>query len=205
MFKSLIAALLVTSFSAQALYSTLDTGDVLGENKMEVSAETQFITDRDTGINLIARFDRGYRDDSQIRGLIGIGTTDFHIGGYYKWVPIPDYDNQPAVGLIGGIIYARHQEMNELSLRFAPIVSKKIKTEQIGEVTPYVSLPIGLRSFNEETEFPVQFELGTRYKHPNLNKVKFNAELGFNVRKAFTYVSVGLIMDFDEDYGISWE
>src|SRR5690606_13854627 len=108
-------------------------------------------------------------DDSNVRGIIGFGTTDFQVGGFYKWVPIPDVEGQPAIGFAAGVLYARTEGLNDLSLRFHPLISKQYQIDW-GEITPYGSIPIGIRSIDGETDVPVQAVIGAELKTSHWDK-----------------------------------
>ena len=186
--------------SAQAYYSTMDTGNILEKGKYKFHLETQFITSNDTGLNINGYFDMGLTEDSGIRGIIGVGTTDFHIGGFYKWAPIPDMDTQPAMGLLLGVTYASFSGVNNLSLRLHPIISKTFKVE-IGEIIPYGSIPIGILSISNDRgiDIPIQLALGTELKTLNWKNITFMAEINFDIQKSFSYFGLSANIDFDEE------
>ncbi|WP_289445200.1 hypothetical protein, partial [Klebsiella pneumoniae] len=80
------------------------------------------------------------------RGLVGVGSDEFfYTGLFVKYVPFPDTEDQPALGLIGGATFGREEVSLEkeevLTLRVSPLLSKDFETD-IGLVTPYASLPI---------------------------------------------------------------
>lgn len=202
--------LVLLSSSAQAYYSTMETGSLLNPKTYKAKAESQFITEGDTGVNLLGRFDMGFSESANLKALVGIGTTDFQLGAFYKWVPIPDHDKQPAIGLTGGVLYARNFESNELSLRLHPLISKEFKVEW-GLVSPYASLPIGFRNFDQnrdgkdETQIPVQLALGGEFKLNSIENFTLITEVGFDIRKAFTYFSVGVTFFMDPEKGIEFK
>jgi hypothetical protein len=180
-----------SSFSS-AFYSVQDNGELLKPEEMQFLTEVQIITQRASGVNLVGRIDRGLNEESSARLTVGAGETDFHIGASYKWVPYPDLATQPAIGFIFGAIYARYEEENELSLRATALVSKAYESD-IGPFTPFIALPIGIRNYAEETDFPINLAVGTRYSHPDFETCEFTAELGLNLNESFGYVSVGAV------------
>lgn len=192
------------SLPTYAYLSTMDTGDVLAQKKYKVHLETQFITSNHSGIGLNGRFDVGLTEESGFRGLIGVGAVGFHVGGFYKWSPIPDTDQQPAVGFLAGVSYASLSGLNDLSLRFHPIVSKKFEIE-LGEITPYGSLPMGIHSNHKgEKSLPLQLTVGVELKTLHWEKVIFMAEINFDIQETFSYFSLGASVFFDEE-GIKFE
>ena len=184
------------SLSAFAFYSTIDTGEIIEPGKYRILGEAQGITDNNSGLNVNGRVDWGLNEESSIRGLVGVGTTDFHLGGFFKWVPIPDYSKQPAIGVLAGLVYAHHQSANELSLRVHPMVSKGFDVD-FGKITPYGALPFGLRSFQSRTDIPLQLAGGTELIFQEIRPWRFFAEVGFDLNKAFSYFSLAASYDFD--------
>jgi hypothetical protein len=195
----LTLALHLAATPAMALYSTLDTGDLLYEDQYSLGLEVQAITNSEAeGANLVGRFDMGYDEESNWQLELGLGEVDFQVAGYYKWVPFPDTVEQPAVGVRGGVLYASYEGENELSIRAHPFISKKFRS-QIGELSPYASLPIGLRSYADDTELPINFAVGAKWLTNAYEKIEFLAEVGFDVNDSFSYITVGAKVQFDDD------
>lgn len=194
------AALAVTALlasPAQAYFSVIDTGEVLAPGKYQASLEPQLILQNYDGFNAVARFDRGINEESSARAILGFGKVDFQVGGFYKWVPFPDTANQPAIGGSAGAILARVNGDTQFSVRVNPLFSKRLETE-IGDFTPYASLPLGITSRKDETVVPVQFVLGSELQPINNQNLSIFAELGFNLHKAFGYISAAVAYRFDE-------
>lgn len=197
MLKYLVLALLLLPAPAQAYFSTLDTGEVTNQGSYRVILEPQFILNKYDGVNLVGRFDTGITDDQAVRAIVGFGEVDFQMGGMYKWVPFPDADGQPAIGGSAGVLYARVADETEFSLRFHPFVSKRFETE-VGDLTPFVSLPLGVTTRDDDTFVPVQLAAGSEWKTLHWENLRFMAELGLNVSKSFSYISFGLVYEFDD-------
>ncbi len=66
---------------------------------------------------------------------------------WLKWMPIPDLEGQPAIGVNLGIIYANDNNVRDLSFRAEPLVSKRLAIDQT-VFTPYVALPVSVRVRN---------------------------------------------------------
>lgn len=190
-FQLFIVLILIPTL-ALAHYTVQDTGDLLKEDEMQFSSEVQFVTSGDEGVNLIGRFDKGFDSDSNLRFLVGAGTTDFEIGAFYKWVPFPDFESQPAIGLTLGTHVAKYAGHTELGVRAIPFVSKKFETDH-GDFTPYIALPLAYANYDHDGYSPIHLTLGTRYRHPDFEQCDFTAELGFDLHEAFSYVSIGAI------------
>jgi hypothetical protein len=120
---------------------------------------------------------------------------------FYKWVPIPDYEKQPAVGLMSGFLYSRqgwqHEQRDVLDFRVHPIISKQMETD-IGLFTPYGSLPLGVTFVKGTSVFPVQLVGGTEFKPYSWENISFFAELGLDVHDAFSYIEFAAAFYFDE-------
>ncbi len=194
----IVLSMLLLAAQAEAYFSTLDTGELVAPGQYQVSVEPQFIFQNHNGFNAVARFDTGINDSSSVRGLIGIGKVDFEIGGFYKWVPFPDLETQPAIGGMIGATIARVNSDTEYNLRFHPLVSKRLESE-IGDVIPYASLPIGISARPNETVVPIQLVAGAELRPLNTPNFTFFAELGANVNDAFGYFSAMFTYRFDEN------
>lgn len=199
---SALGILFVTAFSANtyAYFGTVTTGDMLVPGQYSGGLETQFVTNEDSGANLVGHFEGALNEDFNYLAELGFGTTDFHSSARLKWVPFPDVDRQPAIGLIGGLGYSQYDDSSELSFRIQPIVSKKFVTD-IGDLIPYVSLPVGVRSYDDETFSPVQLVFGAELKTLYFKNLTFFGEVGFELSDAFTYISFAGVYRFGDGIG----
>lgn len=207
--KKLLLVSLVTLFSSPAFayYSVLSTGEILPENQYTLTGETQFLTDP-SGLNVGARFESGINESSGFRGEFGVGKTDLYLGALYKFVPYPDIEGQPAVGFNTGVIYATDAGINEFTLRFEPLVSKKFEM-RFGHLIPYGSLPIGLKhqtKGDDRNDVALQVVGGVEIAMNNWKGLRLMPELGINLDNAPSYVSIGAVFDFDEEgFHLSFE
>ena len=139
------------------------------------------------GVNVLGHVDKGLNDSSNLRFEAGTGATDAVLGGYLKWVPFPDYQNQPAVGFTMGAQYAHYQGESEVAIRVTPIASKKfnINTDSWNAViTPFVAVPIAVATYNHGNLVPIQLTMGAKYHDPRITQCDFLAELDFDVNQA---------------------
>src|SRR5688572_21060473 len=100
MMNKLAALLLSASLlapMAHADYAVLDNGEIMKKGSFKLTGSAQALTEN-AGINLSGRGDMGINEDFGVRALLGFGKTDLYAGGLVKWLPIPDTDNQPAIG-----------------------------------------------------------------------------------------------------------
>ncbi len=204
--RNLILAAILGLWTApvQAYYTSLDSGQILAPGNYKLGAEVQFITEGDDGVNVAARADGPLTDELNWKTQIGVGTTDVFLAGFVKWVPFPDTDSQPAIGVTGGVLYANYEDFSELSIRLHPFVSKRFELE-FGDISPYLALPIGLRTLEDETDVPFQATLGTEFRPDGLEKINFVAEIGFDVNDAFPYFAFGANLQFDDENGIQFK
>jgi hypothetical protein len=199
-----LLAILSVSSSAYAYYDVLDTGKIIPTGKYRAIVGPQFITSGENdGSNVSGKFDAGIGESTTIRGSVGFGQDElFYTGLFLKYVPFPDFENQPALGLIGGFNFAResvdHEQQEVLSLRFAPLASKDFDTD-IGVVTPYASLPISIAFQDGHTIYPVQLVGGAEFKPFSWENVSFMGEMGLKLNKAFSYVSLSVVFEFEDE------
>ena len=179
---------ILLSSRVYAFYTVQDTGHLIKPNQLAFGTSLQWITHGPTrGVNLLGHLDVGFNDSSNFRIEAGGGTTDAVLGAYYKWVPFPDFGQQPAVGFTFGAQYSHYLGASEVAARFIPLASKRfaIKTDSAsGAVTPYVALPLALATYNNTTEVPVQIALGAKYHDDRFKTCDFLAELDFDVNQA---------------------
>lgn len=199
----ILSTLLMLSTSAHAYYATMDTGKIIPTGKYRAIIGPQFITTGENdGTNVSARFDAGVGESTTMRGLVGFGQDElFYAGLFGKYVPFPDTDSQPALGLTGGVTFGHEEVYGEkeevLTLRVAPLISKDFETD-IGVVTPYGALPISAAFVDGRTIYPVQFTGGAEFKPYNWENVSFMGEVGLKMNKAFSYVELAVVIEFED-------
>lgn len=199
--KIIITALLIILASpfSKAYLSTTDTGDILAPDKYRVIAEPQFYSSTPNGATLNGHFDAGISESSQVRASLGFGSVNLFAGATYKWIPIPDYNNQPAVGLLASASFARWNSDNYLGLRFGPLVSKRFKDAlSWTDFTPYASLTFAAVS-GPSTIYPFQLEVGSDWRFEGAPKWSFMTEIGMNLYNAYSYISLAAAYYFDDN------
>src|SRR5207302_263543 len=106
---------------------TMDTAETLKEKEYSLGFEPQFIFTQAAGIDVVGHFDMGASDNSAFKFSLGGGTTGLELGGFYKMNFIPDFENQPAIGAFGEVIYTNTSGTSGIHLRIHPIASKNFK------------------------------------------------------------------------------
>lgn len=196
---SLLTVLFVSIPSAFAYNSVLQTGDLVEPGAFQAAVAPQLILGGyRTGVGLDALLDVGVDNASSARGLIGVGdAVNFEVGGLYKYIPFPDTERQPAIGGEVGVIFARVDGLSEVDLRFNPLVSKHLETE-VGDITPYASLPIGVTFRDGNAFIPIQLAGGAEMRLLGTPNLSFFLEGGVNLYRAFGYISGAVAWRFDE-------
>lgn len=200
-----VVALGFLSSPCWAYYDVLDTGEVMQKGKYKLTADTQLLTSTGGGnVGVIA--DAGIQEEYGLRAIAGLGRTDYFFGGLFKWMPIPDIQNQPAVGFNAGLLYAKWYDNRDLTFRFEPLVSKKFSLEQV-IITPYGSIPLGLRTRSSNvnsdtgTDIAWQFVVGSQLQIEKWKNLQFMGEVGLELDHSLSHISVAAIWYFDEENG----
>lgn len=183
-----------------AFFSLMDTGELKREGEYRVLGEGQILFDGPEGFNLNGRFATGISEDSEIQFEAGVGSVDYYLGAFWKWVPFPDTADQPAAGVRGGLTFADFSGYSTYGLNITPMVSKRIQTG-IGAFSPYGGLMMGLQNNVNDTYFSLQAVAGVEWK-PNewdfneLQHFRFLLEYGLEIDDAFSYLSLGANYNF---------
>ena len=174
----------------------MDTGEVLDSGKYRLNGNVQGIFNDFDGFNITGRAATGVTKDSEVQFEFGLGSIEVQFTGYFKYVPFPDTDNQPAIGIRAGGSFARFEGESLFGVHLQPFASKKFDTEY-GDFTPYGALNLSLVFIDDDSEMPLQLQLGNSWKPENYSNVEFYGELGLNLAKSFNYISLGVAVTFD--------
>lgn len=196
--KSLIVLTILLSVPKVFAYQAfLNTGEILPQGQFQLTGYLETIFDEFDGVNLNGRGTMSVSDELQVDVELGFGEFDIYLGGFVKWVPIPDYEKQPALGIRGGLSYVKIDDFNETSGTIAPFASKSFETE-VGPFTPFAALPFGVANHSDknpnddDTFFTAKLALGTEWMnpewHPNFRVI---GELNIELTEAFTSFNVG--------------
>ena len=135
-----------------------------------------------------------------MRVTLGGGAVDFNAFASAKWVPFPDVDNQPAMGVRFGAGIARDEGENILQLQVAPIVSKKMETDY-GLAVPYLSTPFTFINTKVENVLASNLTVGTEFHYVDFPQGTLGAELGIELNKSYSYISIFATFPFDREKG----
>ncbi len=196
--------LLFPSSYGLAYFSLMDTGELRQGQKTRLLGESQIISNAPKGFNFNGRYvlgSSGFVPDSEIQLEAGAGSVDYQLGVFLKWVPFPDTDDQPAVGVRTGFTFARFLEYSTYGLNITPIISKHINSD-LGKITPYLGLPIGLQqnTLDFYTSFQAAFGLEWAPEEWELGSSRgfnFLLEYGLGLSQGFDYLSLAMAYDFE--------
>lgn len=192
-----IAATLVFSSPTLAFMTVQESNEITPIGKYKLGFEPQAKTSNGNGANFTTFLDAPINDEFSTRVHLGAGDRDYYVGGSLKWVPIPDYDKQPAIGGKLSVIASREVADGYFTFTAAPIVSKKFPTD-IGVFIPYASVPVSSTSGASDTVTNLQLAVGSEYLHNKADNMTFGAELGFDLKDTFSYASAYVTIYLDE-------
>lgn len=187
---SLILLLPVKSF---ALLTVLDTGEIIESGNYKLGVQIQGVTDEPGGINFAGHVYLPISSAWNLRFHAGTGQTEFNVGGGLKWIPIPDINQQPAIGAIMEIEWASDNNFDVLYARIAPLISKTFRWEY-GAMSPYAAIPLGLYHMfdadSDKTDLFLQLALGVELDFEAFDNFSVVGEGGFDLKDSFSYVSL---------------
>ena len=101
-----IAIISLTVFKSWGgIHSTLETGEIADRIKANISTQW-LINGGYEGIGVMGHMEVPFSESSSWKVGLGRGTDiSLQVDGSWKWIPIPDYDGQPAIGLLSGATY----------------------------------------------------------------------------------------------------
>jgi hypothetical protein len=173
-----------------------ESAEILPISTYRLGAAPQFYLSDGGGLNVIGYVDAALTDSTSMRVQAGGGEIDFFTGASFKWVPIPDYENQPAIGLKVGANFGREGDKTLTSVQLSPLVSKKVETDY-GLLIPYTSLSLSRTSVRGETSTGFQVVGGTEWLHPDTH-FQFGAELGLEAKDSYSYLMGWISIPLDE-------
>lgn len=184
-----------------ANYLTIgESGEVIQPGTYRLGGSLQTYSAGNGGLNVGGFLDAGWKEDLSSRFLFGVGSVEYQMGASLKYIPFPDYGNQPALGIRSAIWLSRFDEISVTTLQFAPMASKKIDINK-GKLTSYVALPINIVAMKNQNVTATQFTVGAEYEHPEVQDVFFAAELQINLNKSDSGLAFFASIPFDNSSG----
>ncbi|WP_413944617.1 hypothetical protein [Bdellovibrio sp. HCB-162] len=191
---------LFLSSSAHAYLSIAESGEIVPAGMYQVGVEPQLLMNKGGGANFDVFFDTHINDATSARITMGAGAVDFNAFVSAKWMPFPDVDNQPAMGLRVGAGLARDEDENLLQLQVAPLVSKKFDTEY-GLAVPYLAVPFTFLNTKEENTVASNLTVGSEFHYADWNQVTLGGEVGLDLNKSYSYISIFATFPFESQKG----
>ncbi len=145
--------------------------------------------------------DNGIGESLSARVAMGGGSVDFNAFASVKWIPFPDFENQPAMGLRVGGGLARDESKNLLHAQVAPLVSKKIST-QYGMATPYLAVPFTVINTQGDNTVGTNLTIGSELKYEKWTMGTLGAEYSLDLNKSFSYISIFAAFPFESHKGL---
>ncbi len=192
-----LTLVLFLTTQTQAFLTVQESNEIAPVGKYKLGIEPQVRTSNGSGSNVTGFFDAPVNEELSLRALVGTGDTDLVTGGSVKWVPYPDWENQPALGGKASAIFWREANQSYFTYRFEPIVSKKFETK-IGTMTPYGALPVMFTTGDGTTVTAFQLAGGVEYLNPKADNMTFGVELGTSMKDSFSYISGYVTIFVDE-------
>lgn len=196
----MISFFLLSATRAFAFLELNETAELIpNDGRYRVGFFPQLYLDNGGGTNFGAFLDMHVNEEMNSRFTVGGGATDFWASGSLKWVPYPDYQDQPALGFRGSFTYAYDSNRSSYNTQITPIVSKLIET-RFGKVNPFAGLPVTWVYTNNTTSFTaIQFIAGTEWIQSA--DFQMGGELEMNMQHSTTAISVYFNFPFDEETG----
>jgi len=160
----IISCFLLSALPANAFLELNETAELLpDDSRYRIGFFPQVYLENGGGTNFGSFLDMYVAQDINTRFTLGGGATDFWAGGTLKWVPYPDYGEQPALGFRGGVTYALDNSTSLYSFQVTPILSKIFDTK-FGKLNPYLGAPVSWVYVNSSRSYTaVQFIVGAEW------------------------------------------
>ena len=112
-------AALATS-TAHGYLDLNESGELINQGEQRVGFAPQFILNRGGGTNASLFVEAGTSESTSTRATLEGGDVSFNAFVSMKYIPFPHVDQQPAMGIRGGIGIARDNDDNNLYFQVAP-------------------------------------------------------------------------------------
>lgn len=196
--KILSALTILISLQSYSHLTVLETAEILPENYYVLGVAPQLRLSDGGGFDLGVFADMHAFQDTDARITVGGGETDFWTMASLKWVPFPDVDRQPAMGLKAGLGYVRDSGINITEFQITPIISKRAHT-QYGQMIPYLAIPITHQVYKDSSYTASQLTVGAEW-FPREDR-HIGAELNLELKNSTSSVAVYFSFPFESSTG----
>ncbi len=197
----LASSIMVTmvSFAPSAQAGLFNTVRFTPAGQYELGIEPELQLSDGSGVGANIRFNQGLTDLNNLNLLIGTGggSRGFRFGGNFTFDFFPDIAGQPGIGLaVQGIYYrvgvAGTSSVGQLDLAGIPYIHKAIALQGKDEIEPYFAVPLGAAFSGGQYSGTSSIVVGALFK--NVDRFRYNLELGIGLSSQPTYVSGGIII-----------
>lgn len=189
---------LFTTSRSSAYLSVNESAEILPENYFSLGVAPQAYLSDGGGFDASVFVDAHLFENTDGRITLGGGDVDFWTQASMKWVPFPDVENQPAIGVRGAVAYVRDERQNFYHIQIAPIISKK-STNTFYDMIPYASLPITYIIEDGNNYVASQFALGAMWFPWNVAQI--GAEFDLDLKNSRSSASVFFTFPFESGTG----
>ncbi len=198
-FLTILLFSLTSHLTWAGVHSTLQTGEVTNRLKMNISS---YLINREgsagldiEGLAIMGHVEIPYTESSSWRLGIGKGNFDVQLDGSWKWIPIPDHNNQPAIGTLLGMTYIHCstcvEAPYEMGLYAQPIISKTFRTN-FGSFNTYTGPMMAIMFHESNLWYPIRFAAGSELTLNNLQSLGFMLEGSLNISNSTNAVALGI-------------
>lgn len=184
------------SLTSQAFQDINESAELVTGDQYQFGISPQLASGGHIGFFL----DAPINESTSSRFMLSTGDIDFNFFASAKYVPFPDIDRQPAMGIRGGIGFARENRSNIPYIEVAPLVSKKTST-QWGPMTPYIAVPFHYNITKDDNYFSSSMAFGVELNSEKYQGVRFGGELGLSLSQTESYISGFVTFPFDAKKG----
>lgn len=193
---TLVILIPILSLPSWSYLTILESGEPLTNKEVHLGFAPQFMSGDFKGSNGVFALRTGLDEGRDFSVQLGGGDVHFWSTLATRWTPIPDYDDQPAIGLRIDVTLARVSDVTTGSLRLAPFASKRFRTD-VGHVEPYTYLPIGLTVQNGRYDNLSSFVIGSQFGIEELRPMFLYGEIAINIKNSVSYFTVGIFSTFN--------
>ena len=192
---------LIWGCSAPAVSTLNEAADVLTEGTYNLGFEPQIVLGSPTGttgVNGDVVFDYPLRSDSSLRAKLGTGSSSYDLAVGFKYIPFPDYQEQPAMGFKVEAESSSTGSTTANGFRLIPLASKSFEIKY-GSLQPYGGISLNLMNSSSGGTSGFQLIAGSELRTPQLPRWTFTAELDLNASNSWSSISGSICYNFDQN------
>lgn len=193
---TVILGLFLATLPAKAYLTILESGEPVGVNEYHLGFAPQFVSGEASGTNAVFVLRKGLDEGRDFSVQVGSGAVDLWTTLATRWIPIPDVDNQPAIGLRFDVTLVRETNASGGSFRVAPFISKRYRTD-VADLEPYAYVPLGFSVSEGKYDNMSNLVIGSQFRLEDLRPVYFYGETAFNMRNSVSYFTIGVFSTFE--------